>query len=71
MVLKMSLEEKKAEEEKIMEDLTNEDQMCEEAPDTTQTDIYEIIDMRIQNLSVPPQELITKDSVTVYVNAIM
>ena len=34
-------------------------------------DIYEIIDMRVQNFSVPPQEMITKDSVTVYVNAIM
>ena len=34
-------------------------------------DIYEIIDMRVQNFSVPPQEMISKDSVTVYVNAIM
>ena len=34
-------------------------------------DMYEIIDMRVQNFSVPPQEMITKDSVTVYVNAIM
>ena len=27
--------------------------------------------MRVQNWSVPPQEMITRDSVTVYVNAIM
>ena len=26
---------------------------------------------QVQNFSVPPQEMITKDSVTVYVNAIM
>ena len=35
------------------------------------TDKYEIVDMRVQNWSVPPQEMITRDSVTVYVNAIM
>ena len=50
------------------------------------TDQYEIVDMRVQNWSVPPQEMITRwvmlssnmchdfnirDSVTVYVNAIM
>ena len=49
-------------------------------------DIYEVIDMRVQNFSVPPQEvtlnklmkkssnffqILTKDSVTVFVNAIM
>ena len=50
-------------------------------------DIYEVIDMRVQNFSVPPQEVIikykrlpnqkdchqilSKDSVTVFVNAIM
>ena len=127
MVLKMTPEEKKAEEEKMLEDLGNEDQMCEEAPGICTwlltmasiilvvvtipfsllyvikvvqeyekvvifrlgrilgggergpglffvlpcTDIYEIVDMRVQNFSVPPQEMITKDSVTVYVNAIM
>ena len=27
--------------------------------------------MRVQNFSVPPQEILTKDSVTVFVNAIM
>ena len=49
------------------------------------TDQFEIVDMRVQNWSVPPQEMITRyviifiiviiilfrDSVTVYVNAIM
>ena len=54
-------------------------------------DIYEVIDMRVQNFSVPPQEvgentklrnvfscflfscfqILSKDSVTVFVNAIM
>ena len=34
-------------------------------------DDYEKIDMRTQNFSVPPQEILTKDSVTVYVNAVM
>ena len=34
-------------------------------------DIYEKIDMRTQTFNVPPQEILTKDSVTVFVNAIM
>jgi len=34
-------------------------------------DIYQVIDMRVQNFSVPPQEILSKDSVTVFVNAIM
>jgi len=34
-------------------------------------DIYEKIDMRTQTYDVPPQEILTKDSVTVFVNAIM
>jgi len=34
-------------------------------------DIYEKIDLRTQTYDVPPQEILTKDSVTVYVNAIM
>merc|ERR1719411_1128865 len=34
-------------------------------------DIYEKIDLRVQNFDVPPQEILTKDSVTVFVNAIM
>ncbi|XP_023321438.1 band 7 protein AGAP004871 isoform X2 [Eurytemora carolleeae] len=34
-------------------------------------DIYEKIDMRTQTFDVPPQEILTKDSVTVFVNAIM
>jgi len=34
-------------------------------------DMYEKIDMRVQNFDVPPQEILTKDSVTVFVNAIM
>merc|ERR1712212_1132603 len=33
--------------------------------------IYEKIDMRTQTFDVPPQEILTKDSVTVFVNAIM
>ncbi|XP_023344687.1 band 7 protein AGAP004871 [Eurytemora carolleeae] len=33
--------------------------------------MYEKIDMRVQNFDVPPQEILTKDSVTVFVNAIM
>ena len=35
------------------------------------TDKYEKVDMRVQNFSVPPQEMITRCGVTVYVNAIM
>jgi len=34
-------------------------------------DIVEIIDMRVQTFNVPPQEILTKDSVTVFVSAIM
>jgi len=34
-------------------------------------DMYEKIDMRTQTYNVPPQEILTKDSVTVFVNAIM
>merc|ERR1719264_1960663 len=34
-------------------------------------DIYEKIDMRSQTFEIPPQEILTKDSVTVFVNAIM
>merc|ERR1719402_1379798 len=34
-------------------------------------DIFEKIDMRTATHEVPPQEILTKDSVTVYVNAIM
>merc|ERR1740128_657066 len=34
-------------------------------------DMYEKIDMRVQNFDVPPQEILWKDSVTVFVNAIM
>merc|ERR1719507_2815537 len=34
-------------------------------------DVYEKIDMRTQTFDVPPQEILTKDSVTVFVNAIM
>ena len=34
-------------------------------------DVYEKIDMRTQTFNVPPQEILTKDSVTVFVNAIM
>ena len=34
-------------------------------------DIFEKIDMRTQTFNVPPQEILTKDSVTVFVNAIM
>jgi len=34
-------------------------------------DHYEKIDMRTQTYDVPPQEILTKDSVTVFVNAIM
>ena len=34
-------------------------------------DIYEKIDLRTQSHDVPPQEILTKDSVTVFVNAIM
>merc|ERR1719233_1297566 len=34
-------------------------------------DVYEKIDMRSQTFDVPPQEILTKDSVTVFVNAIM
>ena len=34
-------------------------------------DIYEKIDMRTQTYDEPPQEILTKDSVTVFVNAIM
>ena len=34
-------------------------------------DVYQKIDMRTQTYDVPPQEILTKDSVTVFVNAIM
>merc|ERR1719471_1471109 len=34
-------------------------------------DMFEKIDLRVQNFDVPPQEILTKDSVTVFVNAIM
>merc|ERR1719195_1399057 len=34
-------------------------------------DTYEKIDMRSQTFEIPPQEILTKDSVTVFVNAIM
>jgi len=34
-------------------------------------DVYEKIDMRSQTFEIPPQEILTKDSVTVFVNAIM
>ena len=34
-------------------------------------DIYEKIDMRTSTYEIPPQEILTKDSVTVFVNAIM
>jgi len=34
-------------------------------------DIYEKIDMRTKTYEIPPQEILTKDSVTVFVNAIM
>jgi len=34
-------------------------------------DIYEKIDMRTTTYEIPPQEILTKDSVTVFVNAIM
>merc|ERR1719225_910646 len=34
-------------------------------------DVYEKIDMRSQTYEIPPQEILTKDSVTVFVNAIM
>jgi len=34
-------------------------------------DMFEKIDMRTQTYDVPPQEILTKDSVTVFVNAIM
>jgi len=34
-------------------------------------DVYEKIDMRTQTYEIPPQEILTKDSVTVFVNAIM
>ena len=34
-------------------------------------DRFEIVDMRIQTFDIPPQEVLTKDSVTIYVNAIM
>merc|ERR1719513_444813 len=34
-------------------------------------DVYEKVDMRSQTYDVPPQEILTKDSVTVFVNAIM
>merc|ERR1711923_81319 len=34
-------------------------------------DIYEKIDMRSRKYEIPPQEILTKDSVTVFVNAIM
>merc|ERR1719373_756903 len=34
-------------------------------------DIYEKIDMRSQTFEIPPQQILTKDSVTVFVNAIM
>ena len=34
-------------------------------------DAYQKIDMRTSTYDVPPQEILTKDSVTVFVNAIM
>ena len=34
-------------------------------------DTYEKIDMRTATYEIPPQEILTKDSVTVFVNAIM
>merc|ERR1719308_140150 len=34
-------------------------------------DIYEKIDMRTATYEIPPQEILTKDSVTVFVNSIM
>merc|ERR1719362_681155 len=34
-------------------------------------DIFEKIDMRTATYEIPPQEILTKDSVTVFVNAIM
>merc|ERR1719400_1510475 len=34
-------------------------------------DVYEKIDMRSQSYEIPPQEILTKDSVTVFVNAIL
>ena len=34
-------------------------------------DVFEKIDMRTSTYDVPPQEILTKDSVTVFVNAIM
>ena len=34
-------------------------------------DIYVKIDMRTSTYEIPPQEILTKDSVTVFVNAIM
>merc|ERR1712218_513289 len=34
-------------------------------------DVYQKIDMRTSTYDVPPQEILTKDSVTVFVNAIM
>merc|ERR1719410_2620409 len=34
-------------------------------------DVYEKVDMRTQTFEIPPQEILTKDSVTVFVNAIM
>merc|ERR1711953_836284 len=34
-------------------------------------DIYEKVDMRTQTFEIPPQEILTRDSVTVFVNAIM
>merc|ERR1719362_2249934 len=34
-------------------------------------DVYEKIDMRTSTYDIPPQEILTKDSVTVFVNAIM
>merc|ERR1719474_1568428 len=34
-------------------------------------DVYEKIDMRTNTYEIPPQEILTKDSVTVFVNAIM
>merc|ERR1719493_567274 len=34
-------------------------------------DVFEKIDMRTMTYAIPPQEILTKDSVTVFVNAIM
>merc|ERR1711936_1512222 len=34
-------------------------------------DTYEKVDMRTHTYEIPPQEILTKDSVTVFVNAIM